>query len=194
MTLTQDYADTARRAESVFTDTLETWKNGLDAFTAPVQAFVPSTGTFPQFDAAEAVELQFKFIKRVVEVNYEYARQLAEASNTVSGAVRQHIEGLSTAVFEQVQSVAEATQGVVEDLEESVRETADEVERVQREALQASEKVEREQRKQARNAAREHYRSLTKNELVDEAAKRNLRKTGTVDELIDRLVEDDTNN
>jgi tRNA uridine 5-carbamoylmethylation protein Kti12 len=183
MTLTHDYAATTRRAESVLTDALDNWKNGLNAITAPLQAF-PSNGslpTFPQFDAAEAVELQFQFVKRVVDVNYGYARQLAEATNTVTDAVRQHIEGLSSAVLEQLQSVSEATQSAVDTLEDSVRETADE-----------AEKAEREQRKAARDAAREHYRSLTKNELSDEAAKRNLRKTGTVDELVERLVADDT--
>jgi hypothetical protein len=189
MTLTHDYAATTRRAESVITDALDSWKNGLNAVTAPFQAF-PTARQFPKFDAVEAVELQFQFIQRVVEVNYGYARQLAEATNTVTDAVRQHIEGLNSAVIEQFQSVSEATQSAVEHLEESVRETADEVERSERAARQKAAKAEREQRKQARNAAREPFLSLTKSELSDEAAKRNLPKTGTVNELIDRLAED----
>jgi hypothetical protein len=183
MTLTHDYATTARRAESAVTDALDTWTSGFNAITAPFQA-LPSTGsfpTFPQFDAAEAVELQFKFVKRLTDVNYGYARQLAEVTNTVNGAVREHLEGLNTAVIEQLQSVSQITQSAVDTVEESVRESAAE-----------AEKTERAQRKAARTAAREHYRSLTKNELSDEAAKRNLRKTGTVDELVDRLVADDT--
>ena len=181
MTLTHHYAASTRRAESVFTEALETWKKGLDAVSGPLQA-LPTSGNFPQFDAAKAVEQQFKFFQKVVDVNYGYAYQLAEATNTVTGAVRQHIEGLNTAMLEQIQSVSEAAQSGVEDLEESVRETADKAER-----------AEREQHRQARKAAREHYRSLSKDELADEAAKRNLPKTGTVDVLVDRLVEDDTN-
>jgi hypothetical protein len=195
MPLTYDYNATTRRAESVLTDALDNWKNGLNAFTAPLQA-LPSAGSlpnFPQFDAAEAVELQFNFVKRVTDVNYGYARQLAEATNTVTDAVRQHLEGLNTAVLEQMQSVSQATQSVVDTLEDSVRENADEAERVQRETRQEAEKAERNERRNARNAAREHYRSLTKSELSDEAAKRNLRKTGSIDELVERLVEDDTN-
>ncbi len=39
MTLTQDYAATARRAESIITEALDAWKNGLNAMTAPLQAF-----------------------------------------------------------------------------------------------------------------------------------------------------------
>jgi hypothetical protein len=191
MTLTQDFAASTRRAESVLTEVLDSWKNGLNAFTTPLQAF-PSTDSFPRFDAAEAVELQFKFIKRITDVNYEYARQLADATNTVTGAVREHIDGLNSAMIEQFQSVSGVAQSAVDTFEDSVRQTADEVQRVQREAQQQVEKAERDQRRQARNAAREQYTSLTKNQLAEEAAKRNLPKTGTVDELVDRLVKDDT--
>ncbi len=231
MALTNDYAANTRRAESVLTDALDNWKSGLNTLTAPFQA-VPTTPTFPQFDVAEALERQVKFMQQVIDVNVGYARQLAEATNTVTGAVRQHIEGLNTAVLKQVQSVSEATQGTVETLEESVRETADEVEQAQREAREQAERAQREQREQAakaereerqrvakaerekreqaeqaerekrqqaqkaerekRQQVREHYRSLNKNELSEEAAKRNLPKTGTVDELVDRLVQDVT--
>ena len=194
MTLTQDYLASTRRAGSVFTDTLDNWKSGLNAMTAPLQAF-PATGSlpnFPQFDAAEAVELQFKFVKKVVEVNYDYALQLAGATNTVSGAVREHLEGLNTAVIEQMQTVSAISQSAVDTVAESVRANTDEALNTQREARQEAEKVEREERRAARSAAREHYSSLTKNELSDEAAKRGLRKTGNVDELVGRLVADDT--
>ena len=180
MTLPQDYADTARQLEAMFTDGLETWKSNLDFFAAPVQAF-PSPGTFSRFDAAEAVDLQFQFIKDVVDVNYEYARELAEATNTVTGAVRNHIEGLSTAVFAHAQGVAEATYSAVDTFEESVRVTTQEVERLQTEALAQAEKV-----------AREQYRSLIKSPLAAEAARRSLPMTGTIDKLVDRPVEDDT--
>lgn len=204
MTLSQDYAAATRRYESVITEALDTWKNGLNAMTAPLQAF-PTTGHFPAFDAAEAVERQIQLFQKVVDVNSGYARQLAEATNTVAGAVREHIEGLNSVFREQVQSVAEATQVRVGELEDTVRGTADEAVRLQREVQERTEQVqraerkqteeaEREERRQARKAARDHYRSLNKNELSDEAAKRNLRKTGTLDELVERLVEDDTKN
>jgi uncharacterized protein YicC (UPF0701 family) len=185
VTLTQDHADTTRSAESVFTHALEGWRTGLETFTTPLLAS-PSTGTTvpsPRFDAARVVELQFAFIERVLDVNHEYARQLAEATNTVSGAVRQHLEGLRFAAAEHVHGVTKVTQSGVESLQDSVRETAAGVERAQREAQQ-----------RAVDAAREQYRSLSKNELADEAAKRDLPKTGTVDELIDRLVQDDAHN
>jgi phage-related minor tail protein len=242
MTLTNDYTGNTRRAESVLTDALETWKNGLSTLTTPFKA-VPTTPTLPQFDVAEALERQVKFIQQVIDINVEYARQLASATDTVTGAVRQHIEGLNTVALEQVQSVSEVTQSSVEVLEESVRETADQAEQAQREAREQAEQAEREQREQAEKAereqreqaakaereerqrvarverekreqaeqaerekrqeaqkaerekrqqVREHYRSMNKNELSLEAAKRNLPKSGTVDELVDRLVKDVT--
>ena len=131
MTLTHEYAANTRQAESVLTDALETWKNGLNTFTAPFQA-VPTTPQFPQFDVAEALERQVTFMQQVIDLNVGYARQLAEAANTVTGAVRRHVEGLNTAVLEQVQSVSEAGQGTVEALQGSVREAADQAEQEQR--------------------------------------------------------------
>ena len=210
MTLTDDYAATTRRTESVLTGAMDSWKNGLNAMTTPLQA-LPTTPAFPQVDLVDAVERQFAFIKQVVDVNYEYARQLAEAADTVSGAFRQHVQGLNAATIERVQRKSEAIQNTVEKVEQSVRDTADQVEQAQRQAREQAEQVEREarqqaekaereerqqaekaerdQRRQARNAAREHYQSLNKHDLAEEAAKRNLPKAGTVDELVGRLVE-----
>ena len=187
MTVTDNYAANTRRAESVLTNALDGWRNGLNSWTAPFQT-LPATPQFPQFDVAEALEQQVKVLQQFIDVNVEYARQLAEASNTVSGAVRQHIDGLNTVAFNQIRTVSETLQGTVETFEESVRETAEQAEQAQREEAERAERAEREKRRQVR----EHYRTLTKNELSEEAAKRNLSKTGTVDELVDRLVQDVT--
>ncbi len=198
MTVTDNYAASTRGAESVLTNALDGWRNGLNSWTAPFQALT-ATPQFPQFDVAEVLEQQVKVLQQFIDVNVEYARQLAEASNTVSGAVRQHIDGLSTVLLNQIQTVSETLQGTVETFEESVRETAEQAEQAQREQAEQAERAEREKRQQAqkverekRQQVREHYRTLTKNELSEEAAKRNLPKTGTVDELVDRLVRDVT--
>jgi hypothetical protein len=209
MTVTDHYAANTRRAEAVLTNALDGWRNGLNNWTAPFQT-LPTTPRFPQFDVAEVLEQQVKVLQQFIDVNVEYARQLAEASNTVSSAVRQHIDGLSTVLFNQIQTVSETLQGTVETFEESVRETAEQAEQAQREQAEQAEQEDREQAEQAERAerekrqqaqkverekrqqVREHYRALTKNELSEEAAKRNLPKTGTVDELVDRLVQDVT--
>ena len=52
--------------------------------------------------------------------------------------------------------------------------------------------AEREQARRAHNRARERYEGLTKAELSDQLARRELPKTGNVDDLIERLVEADS--
>ena len=162
MTVPTEYADTTRRAENLLASTLESWRSGVSTVTDQFRAF-PTLNTFPQFDATEAVEQQFAVIKRVVDLNHEYARSLAEVANTLTGVTRQQIDSVSSAVHEQVQGVSDAARSGVDTLERT-----------------------------ARDQARERYQRLTKNELSDEAGKRGLPKSGTVDELIERLVANDT--
>jgi hypothetical protein len=198
-------ADTPRRAENLLTSTLQSWKSGVSTVADQFRAF-PTLNTFPQFDATEAVERQFAVLKRVVDLNHEYARSLAEVANTLTGVTRQQIESVSSAVREQVQGVSDAARSGVDTLERTARDQAAQAERTEAERAEAGEEAEEAQRQQAREAARierqqaqqahdqahERYAGLTKNELSDEAGQRGLPKTGTVDELIERLVENDT--
>jgi hypothetical protein len=200
--LTSPTTHAARGAENVLTSTLEGWKTGLTILTDQVRAFAP-INVFPQLDATEAVDRQYAFLKQVVDLNHEYARSLAEAANTLTGLARQQLESTGSAVRDQVQGVSDAARKGVDTLEQTVRDQAQQAEQVEREAREQAEEAERQQareaaeaerqeRKQAQDQARERYQSLTKAELSDEAGKRNLPKTGTVDELVDRLVENDT--
>ena len=191
MTVPTEYADTTRRAENLLTSTLQSWKSSVSTVTDQFRA-VPTLNTFPQFDATNGVERQFAFIKRVVDLNHEYARSLAEVANTLTGVTRQQIESVSGAVRDQVQGVADIARGNVDQFEQTVRDTAEQAEAAQRQQASDAAQAERQERKQAQDQARERYQSLTKTELADEASKRNLPKTGTVDELVDRLVADDT--
>src|SRR4051794_4132596 len=190
-TTPDDFAANARRADSVLTSAMESWKNGLDSVTNQFRAF-PSVGNLPHVDATEAVERQFAFIQQIVELNHQYARQLAEVANTLTGATRQQIQSVSGAVRDQVQGVADTARGNVDQFEQTQREAREQAEQAQRQQASDAAKAERQERKQAQDQARERYQSLTKIELADEAGKRNLPKTGTVDELVDRLVADDT--
>src|SRR4051812_14700571 len=145
----EDFAANARRAESVLTSALDSWKNGLDSVTNQFRAF-PSVGNLPQFDATEAVERQFAFIQQIVELNHQYARQLAEVANTLTGATRQQIESVSGAVRDQIQSVADTAQGNVDKLEQTVGDdTTDQAEQTQREARKQAEEAERQQERDA---------------------------------------------
>ena len=77
-------------------------------------------------------------------------------------------------------------------VEQAAREQAQKTEQAERDLARGVRKVERDQTRQAHEKARERYEGKTKAELSDLLDRRNLPKTGTVDELVDRLVEADT--
>ena len=191
MTSAIDYAAATRKAEGVFTSTLDSWKDGLNTVTDQFRAF-PAVGSLPQVDVTEAVERQFAFIKQVVDLNHRYARQLAEVANTLTGVTREQLESVSSAVRDQVKSVSDAARTGVDTVEQAVREQADQAEQAEQQKAKDAAKAERDERKEAFEKARERYAAATKAELVEQAAKRDLPKTGTVEELIERLVEADT--
>ena len=202
MTSSTDYAETTRRVENAFTTTLDTWKNSLNSVTDQFRA-LPTVPAVPQLDVTGVVERQFAFIKQVVDLNHDYAIKLAEVANTLTGVTRQQIESVTTVVRDQAQSISEAARTNVDKVEQTLAEQADQAEKAEQEARAEAEKAEREARaeaakaerveqKKAQDEARARYESLNKTELADEAGKRNLVKTGTVDELVARLVEDDT--
>ena len=73
--------------------------------------------------------------------------------------------------------------------EQAVREQA---EKAGQERARQARKTEREQARQAHDQARERYEGLTTAGLSDQLAARDLPKTGNVDELLERLIEDDS--
>ena len=62
----------------------------------------------------------------------------------------------------------------------------------QKELARQARQAEREQARQAHERARQPYEGLSKAQLSDLLAKRDLPKTGNIDELIERLVEADS--
>jgi hypothetical protein len=191
MTSATDFAATTRTAQTALTTTLDSWKDGLTSVADQFRAF-PSVGTLPQVDVTEAVERQFAFIQQIVDINHQYARQLAEVANTFTGATRSQIESVGSVMRDQIASVSDVARTGADTVEQAAREQADQAEEAERQQARDAAKAERLERKQAADKARERYENLTKAELSEQAAKRDLPKTGTVDELVARLVEDDT--
>jgi len=76
--------------------------------------------------------------------------------------------------------------------EHAAHEQADKAEQAKQELAREARKAEREQARHAHDKARERYEGLTKAELSDQLDQRHLPKTGTVDELVERLVEADS--
>jgi gas vesicle protein len=190
MTSTTDYATTTRSAEKALTTALDSWKDGLSSLTDQFRA-VPSFGALPQVDGTQVVERQFAFIKQVVDLNRQYALNLAQAFNDLNGVTREHFDQVGSALRDQVQAVSGAVRSSVDDVEQAARSQADRVEQEQAQAAKDAAKAERQARKEAHDQARARYEGLNKTELTDELGRRDLAKTGTVDELIERLVADD---
>jgi hypothetical protein len=88
-------------------------------------------------------------------------------------------------VADQAVQQAEKAQDVANEQAELVEEAKKEQEKVARAAERAA-------AKQAQQEAREPYEGLTKAELSDLLAERELPKSGTVEELIERLVSADS--
>jgi SAP domain len=120
----------------------------------------------PQVNLVPMVERYFEFVQRTVDISRDFTLRWAEAAGTLSGAVREQAESAGGRVLEQAES---ARDFVHEQAEQAVREQA----------------------KHAHDKARERYEGLTKAELSDLLEQRHLPKTGTVDELVERLTEAD---
>jgi len=191
MTATTDFTAVTRNAQDVFATTLDSWKNGLSSLTDQFGT-VPTVAEFPKVDLTEAVERQFAFIQQIVDLNHQYARQLAEVANTLTGATRSQIESVGSVVRDQVATISDVARNSADTVEQAAQEQADQVEQAERQQAREAAKAERAERKEARDKAAERYEGLTKAELSEQAAKRDLPKTGTVDELVARLVEADT--
>jgi hypothetical protein len=186
-----DYAAATRTAQTALTTTLDRWKDGVSTVTEQFRAF-PTIGNLPQVDVTEAVERQFAFIQQIVDLNHQYARQLAEVANTLTGATRSQLESVGSVVRNQVASISDVARTGADTVEQAAQEQADQAEQAERQQARDAAKAERAERKEAHDKAAERYEGLTKAELSEQAAKRDLPKTGTVDELVARLVEADT--
>jgi hypothetical protein len=191
LTSATDYAAATRTAQTALTTTLDRWKDGVSSVTEQFRAF-PTIGNLPQVDVTEAVERQFAFIQQIVDLNHQYARQLAEAANTLTGATRSQLESVGSVVRDQVASISDVARTGADTVEQAAQEQADQAEQAERQQARDAAKAERAERKEAHDKAAERYEGLTKAELSEQAAKRDLPKTGTVDELVARLVEADT--
>jgi uncharacterized membrane protein YqiK len=143
----------------------------------------------PQVDLVPAVERYFELVQRTVDINRHFAVRWAEAVGTLSGVVREKAEAAGNVVREQAEKAEQAALEQAAKAEQAAREQAEQAEQ---ERARQGRQAEREQARRAHERARERYEGRTKAELSDQLAKRELPKTGNVDELIERLVEADS--
>jgi flagellar biosynthesis GTPase FlhF len=193
VTLNDQYTDNTHRAETAAAKVTDAWAEGIkkasEQFRTPTLPHLPT-------DPTVFVEQWFDFTDRLTKVNREYALHLTSVVNELGGAVRQHMEGLSEAVRDQVQSVSHTAKDQLAKVADAEREQVEQAEQAEREAereqVREARAAERQKTRQERQAAQERYQDMNKSELSDELARRELPKTGTVDELVERLVDADT--
>jgi hypothetical protein len=161
-------SQSARTAEKI----ADFWAQGSHQLT---DRMLPG---LPQVNLVPVVERYFEFVQRTVDISRELTLKWAEAAGTLSGAVREQAESVGGLVREQAESTRDFVHEQAGKAEQAAREQAD--------------KAEREQARHAHDKARERYEGLTKAELSDLLDQRHLPKTGTVDELVERLVEADS--
>jgi hypothetical protein len=95
-------------------------------------------------------------------------------------------------VVERYFELVQRTVDISRDLTLKWAEAAGTLSGVVREQAESVGGLVREQARRGHDKARERYEGLTKAELSDLLEKRDLPKTGTVDELVERLVEADS--
>jgi len=125
---------------------------------------------------------------QVQAVSHTTKEQLDKAAETE----REQIEQAEREQREQIRRAERAERDRIRRAEEAERERIEQAEQAERDRAREARNAERQKARQARQSARERYEGLTKAQLSAELANRDLPKSGTVEELIERLVDADT--
>jgi hypothetical protein len=183
--MTRQYRAAAGRGRNAAEKTADYWTRGARTATDLVPGL-------PRVDLVPAVERYFDLVQRTVDINRRLAVRCAEALGTLSGVVREKTDSAGDLVRDKAEAAGNVVRGQAEKAERAALEQAEKAEQAERELARQARQAEREQARRAHERARERYEGRTKAELSDQLAKRELPKTGNVDELIERLVEADS--
>jgi hypothetical protein len=186
MSTTEQYTAATSRATSTVENITDFWTQAVRALGNPMLPGVP------QVDLVPAVERYFELVQRTVDISREFTIKWVEAGSMLSGVAREQAESARSLVREQAESARSLVHEQADKAEHVAREQAEKAEQAERERAREVRKIERDQARQAHEKARERYEGLTKAELSDQLDRRNLPKTGNVDELVERLVEADS--
>jgi hypothetical protein len=172
--MTRQYSSATSRARSAVDKTADFWTQGARTLTDRLPGL-------PQIDLIPAVERYFDLVQQTVDINRRLTIKWAEAAGTLSEKVRDRAESAGNLVREKAESAGEIVRDKAESAERTAREQA---EQAAQEQAREARFAERRQARQAHDKARERYEGLTKAELSDQLAKRQLPKSGNIDELI----------
>jgi len=182
---TERYRAATSQSASTVEKVADFWTQGSKKLTDYMPAGLP------QVDLVPFVERYFEFVQRTVDISRDLTIKWAESAGMLSGVVREQAESVSGLVREQAESARDFAHEQAGKAQQAAREQAELTEQAE-EMVREARKAEREQARHAHDKARERYEGLTKAELSDLLDKRDLPKTGNVDELIERLVEADS--
>ncbi len=182
--MTRQYSAVASQASEAVEKAADSWVQG-------VRKLADRFPVLPQVDLVPAVERYFEFVQRAVDLNRGITLRWAQAADTLSGAVREQAESAGQVALDRAESAADVVRERAESFEQAAARQAEHAEQAGQELARETRQLEGEQAEQAHQQARERYEGLTKAELGKQLAQRDLPKSGTVNELIERLVEAD---
>ena len=216
--MTRQYSAAASRARDVVDKTADVWTQSAQTVTGRLSG-LPRVDLVPAVEryfnlVQRTVDINRQFAVRWAEaagrmsgVAREKAgsagdimRDKAEAAGDVA---RKQAKQADFAAREQAAKAEQAENELARRSRQAERKLAKQAEQAAREQATAAGQAENELARQARQAEREHarqahkrartrYEGLSKAELSDMLAQRDLPKTGNIDELIERLVEADS--
>ena len=170
-------------------------ERGVEVFKKNAKTFADQAnvvGALPTIDLTEPVARYFEYVQKSVDLHRELLTKWAELVNSLTGTVREQAEKASGFVREQTDVISDLAVRQAEKAEDLAQRQAAEVEEAEKEQEKVTNAADRAAAKKAKEQAREPYEGLTKAELSDLLAERELPKSGTVEELIERLVSADS--
>ena len=179
--MTRQYSSATSRARSAVDKTADFWTQGARSLTDRLPGL-------PQIDLIPAVERYFDFVQGTVDINRRLTIKWVGAAGTLSEMVRDRAESAGNLVREKAESAGDIVR------ERRSRPSGpSRAGRAGRAGAGTRGPLRRAPAGQAgHDKAGVRYEGLTKAELSDQLAKRQLPKSGNVDELIERLVEADS--
>jgi SAP domain len=183
---TERYSAAASKATGTVEKVADLWAQGAQTLS---NRMLPGV---PKVDLVPVVERYFEFVQRTVDISRDLTIKWAETAGMLSGVVREQAESVGGLVREQTETARGFVHEQADKAEQAAHKQAELAEQAKQEMVRAARKAERDQARHAHDVARARYESLTKAELSDLLAQRDLPKTGTVDELVERLVEADS--
>src|SRR5512142_2692178 len=183
--MTRQYSSATSRARSAADKTAEFWTQGTRTLTGRLPSL-------PRNDLVPAVEHTFDFVQVTVDINRYLTIKLAEAAGTLSEKARDRAGSAGHLVRDKAESAGDIVRDKAGPAERTAREQAEKAEQIGKERAREARFTERRQARQAHDKARERYEGFTKAQLSEQLAKRQLPKSGNIDDLIERLVDADS--